>query len=50
MSQTVTDDAADFLTELAREEVAPKTIAAYRADLTHLGQRSAGSTDEAFAT
>jgi site-specific recombinase XerD len=48
MTQTVTDDTADFLTELAREEIAAKTIAAYRADLTHFARWFAGSTGEAF--
>jgi site-specific recombinase XerD len=48
MTQTLTDDTTDFLTELAREEVAPKTIRAYHSDLMHFGQWFAGSTGEAF--
>ena len=49
MTQTMTDDVADFLTDLAREEVAEKTIAAYRTDLSHFARWFAGSTGEAFA-
>jgi site-specific recombinase XerD len=49
MTQTLTDDTTEFLTELAREEVAAKTIRAYRSDLTHFGRWFAGSTGEAFA-
>src|SRR3712207_9478100 len=48
MTQTMTDDTADFLTELTREEVADKTIRAYRADLAHFGRWFEGSTGEAF--
>jgi site-specific recombinase XerD len=48
MTQTMTDDLTDFLTELAREEVAQKTIAAYRSDLTHFGRWFVTSTGEAF--
>ena len=46
MTQTLTDDTTEFLTELAREEVAAKTIRAYRSDLTHFGRWFAGSTGD----
>jgi site-specific recombinase XerD len=49
MTQTVTDDLTDFFTELTREEVAQKTITAYRADLTQFGRWFEGSTGESFA-
>jgi site-specific recombinase XerD len=32
-TQTLADDIAEFLAELEREEVAEKTVAAYRPDL-----------------
>ena len=49
MSKTVIDDLTDFSTELTREEMAAKTIAAYRADLTYFGRWFATSTGETFA-
>ena len=48
MTQTMTDDIADFLTELARQEVAEKTIRAYRADLAHLARWFETATGEPF--
>ena len=45
MSKTESDDIVDFVTELARQEVAEKTI---RADLPHIAQWFEGSTGEAF--
>src|ERR671916_416995 len=49
MTQTVTDDLTDFITELTREEVGEKTVRAYRSDLAHFGRWFAGATGEAFA-
>ena len=48
MTQTMTDDIADFLTELTRQEVAEKIIRAYRADLAHIARWFATATDEPF--
>ncbi len=48
MTQTMTDDIADFLTELARQEVAEKTVRAYRSDLGHVAQWFATATGEPF--
>src|SRR5215204_2096390 len=48
MTQTVTDDVTDFLTELSRQEVAEKTRRAYRSDLAHVARWFATSTGEIF--
>ena len=49
MPQTMTDDIADFLTELARQEVAEKTIRAYCSDLAHVARWFEGATGEPFS-
>ena len=48
MTQTVTDDITDFVTELGRQEVAEKTIRAYHADLAHVARWFEGATGEPF--
>src|SRR5215207_272025 len=48
MTQTMTDDMTDFLTDLARQEVGEKTIRAYRSDLAHVARWFEGSTGEPF--
>jgi site-specific recombinase XerD len=48
MSQSVTDDIADFTAELHRQEVAEKTVRSYRSDLAHFRRWFEGSTGEAF--
>src|SRR5215204_1231708 len=48
MTQTVTDDVTDFLTELSRQEVAEKTRRAYRSDLAHVVRWFETTTGEAF--
>jgi site-specific recombinase XerD len=48
MTQTVTADTADFLTELSREEIAATTIRSYHSDLAHFARWFEGSTGEAF--
>ena len=48
MTQTVTDDTTDFLTELSRQEVAEKTLCAYRSDLAHVARWFEGATGEPF--
>src|SRR5215207_6288833 len=49
MTQIVTDDMADFIAELGRQEVAPKTIASYRSDLTVFGRWLEETHGEPFA-
>ena len=48
MSKTETDDIADFIGELARQEVAEKTVRSYRSDLAHFTRWFEGSTGDAF--
>ena len=48
MTQTMTDDATDFVIELSRQQVAAKTIRSYHSDLLHFGQWFEGSTGEPF--
>src|SRR3712207_3436220 len=48
MTQTMTDDITDFVTELARQEVAEKTVRSYGLDLAHFAHWFAGSTGEPF--
>src|SRR5215208_1871920 len=48
MTQTITDDVTDFLTDLARQEVGEQTIRAYRSDLAHVARWFEGSTGEPF--
>ena len=48
MTQTMTDDIADFLTELGRQEVAAKTIRAYHSDLAHIARWFETATGEPF--
>ena len=48
MTQTVTDDTTDFLTELGRQEVAEKTIRAYCSDLAHIARWFETATGEPF--
>src|SRR5919108_2729239 len=48
MTQVVTDDRTDFIRELGRQEVAPKTIASYRSDLNVFARWFGESTGEAF--
>src|SRR3712207_9356457 len=48
MTQTMTADATDFVTELARQEVAARTVRSYGLDLAHFAQWFEGSTGEPF--
>ena len=48
MTQTMTNDITDFVTELSRQEVAAKTVRSYGLDLAHFRQWFAGSTGEPF--
>jgi site-specific recombinase XerD len=48
MSQSITDPIADFLSDLAREEVSPQTLKAYRIDLAHFAKWFESSLDEPF--
>src|SRR5215204_4010247 len=48
MTQTMTDDIAEFVTELTRQEVAAKTIRSYQSDLTQVARWFEGSTGEPF--
>ena len=48
MTQTMTDDITDFVSELARQQVAAKTIRSYHSDLVHVARWFEGSTGEAF--
>src|SRR5215211_298285 len=48
MSQTVSDDIADFVTELTRQEVAEKTVRSYQSDLAQFTRWFEGSTGESF--
>jgi len=48
MTQTVTEDLTDFIAELGRQEVAAKTIASYRSDLTVFARWFTESAGEAF--
>src|SRR5579871_316954 len=49
MSQPTTDDVAAFLTDLARQDLAPKTIATYKVDLTAFAQWFHGTQAEPFS-
>src|SRR5438477_5652690 len=49
MSKTVTDELTDFLADLVRQDLAPKTIATYKIDLTAFAQWFATSLDEPFS-
>src|SRR5215207_4685523 len=48
MNQSVTDDIADFVMELCRQEVAEKTVRSYRSDLAQFARWFEGSTGDAF--
>jgi integrase/recombinase XerD len=48
MTQTMTADLTDFLADLERQEVADKTLRAYRSDLAHVARWFETSTGEAF--
>ena len=48
MTQTMTDDATDFVTELTRQQVAAKTMRSYHSDLVQFARWFEGSTGEAF--
>src|SRR3712207_3148000 len=48
MSKTETDDIADFVQELTRQEVAEKTMRSYQSDLRHFTRWFEGTTGEAF--
>ena len=48
MTQIVTDDIADFVTELSRHEVAEKTVRSYRSDLAGFVRWFEGSAGEPF--
>src|SRR3712207_499189 len=48
MTQTMTADATDFVTELARQEVAEKTVRSYGLDLLQFARWFEGSTGGAF--
>src|SRR5215216_7141175 len=48
MTKTDTDDIADFLAELGRQEVAERTVRSYASDLGHIARWFATSTGEAF--
>ena len=48
MSQTMTDAIADFVTELARQEVVEKSVQSYRSDLAHVARWFEGSTSVRF--
>src|SRR5215211_1037326 len=48
MSQTVSDDIADFVRELTRQEVAEKTVRSYRSDLAQFTRWFETSTGEPF--
>jgi site-specific recombinase XerD len=48
MSQSTTDPVADFLADLAREEVSPQTRKAYRIDLAQFQKWFESSLDEPF--
>lgn len=49
MSQTVTDELTDFLADLVRQDLAPKTIATYKGDLSAFAQWFATTLDEPFS-
>ncbi len=48
ITQDIPQDITDFITELQRQEVAPKTIASYRSDLLGFARWFTDSTSEAF--
>ncbi len=49
MNHETPQDITDFITELQRQEVAPRTVASYRSDLAGFARWFADSTGEAFA-
>jgi integrase/recombinase XerD len=49
MSQSLTNDIADFLTDLARQDLAAKTIATYKVDLTAFAQWFSATVGEPFS-
>ncbi len=48
ITQETPQDITDFIAELQRQEVAPKTIASYRSDLLGFARWFTDSTSEAF--
>ena len=48
MTKTVTDNVAEFFTELSHQEVAAKTVQSYRSDLAGFVRWFETSTGEAF--
>src|SRR5215216_1189758 len=48
MTKTDTDDIADFLAELGRQEVAERTVRSYASDLGHIARWFTTSTGEPF--
>ena len=49
MSQTTTDELTDFLADLVRQDLAPKTIATYKVDLTAFAHWFASTLGEPFS-
>src|SRR5688500_3740373 len=49
MSQTITDEVTEFLADLARQDLAPKTIATYKIDLTAFASWFTTTLDEPFS-
>src|SRR5215213_9511159 len=49
MSQTITDELSDFLADLVRQDLAPKTIATYKVDLTAFAQWFSSTVGEPFS-
>ena len=48
ITDTIPEDITDFVVELQRQEVAPKTVASYRSDLLGFARWFTDTTGEAF--